>query len=130
MHKYGKNSWFSQITPKKHFLKFNAHKFKKCLSIYKLEHSKCGIVYLHKPGLSGKVLIALAEFRSKTRISVASTSVQCTGGIQFNEVIKNNKIYKGWKEKQHYHYWQVILLHIEEYINSKNVQITRTIEWI
>ena len=103
---------------------------KKCLSIYKLEHSKCGIVYLHKPGLSGKVLIALAEFRSKTRMSVASTSVQCTGGIQFNEVIKNNKIYKGWKEKQHYHYWQVILLHIEEYINSKNVQITRTIEWI
>lgn len=82
---------------------------------------QCGIVYLHKPVLSGKVLIVLFEFRSKTRISVASTSVQCTGGIQFNEVIKNNKIYKGWKEKQHYHYWQVILLHIEEYINSKRM---------
>lgn len=32
-------------------------------------------------------------------MSVASTSVQCTGSIHCNEVIKNNKIYKGWEGK-------------------------------
>lgn len=87
--------------PRKHLIKFNVHNFKKCISIWEQKGTfQFYIVYLHKSMLNGNTLIALPEFRSKTRMSVVTSSVQRTEDpSQCNKAIKNNKIYKGWEEK-------------------------------